>query len=247
MPLKELVVFHPSQEFLDDVKSLESYVLAELNVVNITYTTDEAMCGIKYSADADRPTLGKKLRKDLGKVVSGLSKLASQECKSYLETGKISVNGVELVEGDLIIQRSVELSPTGTPDAPHLNSNAFSSDTDSDVIILLDTRRHPDLESLALLRSLTARVNKLRKEAGLKPTDRVDVLYAYDEGVEVDAVQEAIRGNEEYLDKAIGGVPVRVGQENEAGKRVIGTEKRVKEVESMDVEERFVLELRERA
>jgi isoleucyl-tRNA synthetase len=246
MPLKELVIFHPSQEYLDDVKSLEAYVAAELNVVTVTYTSDESLVGIKYSADADRPTLGKKLRKDLGKVISGLPKLGSDECKAFLESGKIEVNGVPLVEGDLSINRSVNL-PAGGADAPHLNAEAFSSDTDSDVIILLDVRRHAELEMLALLRSLTARVNKLRKEAGLKPTDKVDVLYAYDEGVEGDAVAQAIRGNEEYLEKAIGGVPMRQGSENAPEARVIGTEKRAKGTEQLDVEERFVLELRERA
>jgi hypothetical protein len=44
----------------------------------------------------------------------------------------------------------------------------------------------------------TSRVNKLRKEAGLKPVDKVDIFYEYDEGQE-DALVSAVKGNEEVL------------------------------------------------
>lgn len=235
MPLKELIIFHPQQEYLDDVKSLESYIAAELNVVNVVYTSDETKVGIKYKAGADFPTLGKKLRKDLGKVKAGLPKVSSEDCKAYMTSGKMTVDGVELVEGDLNITRHVDMG----------GSTDYESETDLDVIILLDIRKHPELESMALLRALTARVNKLRKEALLKPTDKVDVLYKYDEGIE-DAVQAAIGGNEEYLTRSVGAVPVVFGQQAE-GVKIIATEKRSKDAEDIGAEERFVLSLAERA
>lgn len=246
MPLKELIIFHPSQEYLDDVKSLESYVAAELNVVNIIYTSDEPYVGVKYKATADFAVLGKKLRKDFGKVRTAIPSMPSEQCKSYMSTGKADVNGVELVQGDLFISRYIE--PTSAP-GEETDAEAFTSDSDGDVIILLDVRKHSELESLTLLRSLTARVNKLRKEAGLKPTDKVDVLYRYDEGQgQVDAVRDAVVGNEEYLEKAIGGVPVSVGTQNTPLEgREIGTEKRSKSGEELDREERFVVILAQRA
>lgn len=237
MPLKELIIFHHDQEYLDDVRSLEAYVAAELNVVNVVYTSDEAAVGIKYRASADYSVLGRKLRKDIGKVRTGIPALGSEACKAFLAEGKTSVNGVELVEGDLLVSRFVEQSAE--------DKQAFETESDGDVIVLLDIRTYKELESQALLRSLTARVNKLRKEAGLKPSDKVDVLYAYDAG-EADAVQAAIQGNEEMLEKSIGGVPVPASQSN--GDRVVlFTEKRAKEAEELGSEERFVLSLVQRA
>jgi isoleucyl-tRNA synthetase len=231
MPLKELIIFHHDQEYLDDVQSLESYVSAELNVVNITYSSDEAAIGIKYRAAADWPTLGKKLRKDIGKVKSALPNMTSEQCKDFVKMGNIDINGVELVVGDLVVSRYVESADGGSHD----------SATDLDVIILLDVRKHADLESMALLRALTSRVNKLRKEAGLKATDKVDILYEYDDGQE-DVLGSAVREHEEFLVKQIGGAPVLMSQVG-AGKKMTAVEKRAKDAEDLTSEERFVLSL----
>lgn len=233
MPLKELIIFHHDQEYLDDVRSLDSYITAELNVVSITYTSDESAVGIKYRASADYSVLGRKLRKDIGKVRTGIPALDSSACKAFLADKRVQVNGVELVDGDLFIARYVEQSEE--------DKKAFESDTDGDVIVLLDIRMYAELEGQSLIRSLTARVNKLRKEAGLKPVDKVDVVYEFDEGAE-DALRGAIPGNEEMLEKAIGTVPVPASQSNGGGK-LLGTEKRVKEAESGGKEEKYTLSL----
>ena len=235
MPLKELVIFHHDQQYLDDVKSLESYVAAELNVMSVRYTSDEAAIGIQYRATCDYPTLGRRLRKDINKVKTALPNMSSEQCKSYVLDGKIQLNGVELVAGDLIVSRYVEMKQ---------QAGIFETASDDDVIILLDIRRHADLESMALLRSLTSRVNKLRKEAGLKPSDRVDIFYEYDNG-EQDSVLRAVKGNEAYLEKAIGGVPMEMAQLGE-GRTVIQKEVRAKDAEAFDAEERFVLVLADR-
>lgn len=236
MPLKELIIFHHDPEYLEDVRSLEAYVSAELNVVNITYTSDESSVGIKYRASADFSVLGRKLRKDIGKVRTGIPAMSTDECKAYLSKGAVTINGVDLVAGDILVNRFVEQTED--------DKAAFETDTDGDVIILLDIRIHPELESQSLLRSLTARVNKLRKEAGLKPSDKVDVYYAYDEG-EDDLLVVAIKGNEEMLEKSIGGVPVPGSQSNGDGK-LLGREKRAKEAEELGKEERFVVSLVQR-
>ncbi|KAL7421669.1 isoleucine--tRNA ligase [Cryptotrichosporon argae] len=219
MPLKELVLFHHDQEYLDDVRSLEPYVLGELNVVSLRYTSDEAATGIRYKASADWPTLGKKLRKDVAKVRNYLPQMTSDECKTYISTGKVDVNGIELATGDLLITRFVEPASSGAG-----SEDPFEPATDDDVIVLLDTRRHADLEHMTALRALSARVNKLRKEAGLKPTDKVDVVYAYDAG-ERDALAAAIsNGDTDYLVRAIGGAPLAAAQAS--GRKVIFTETR---------------------
>lgn len=236
MPLKELVLFHHDQQYLDDVRSLESYVKSELNVSEIVYTSDEAAIGIKYKANADWPVLGRKLRKDLGKVKSQLPKMTSSECKAYLSDGRTEVNGVELVEGDLVVTRYVELEGD--------KAEIYETATDGEATILLDYRRHDELEHVSLIRALTSRVNKLRKSAGLKATDRVDVFYEYDEGEE-DALAPAIAGSGDVLESTIYAIPVQVAQMGE-GRNVIQVETRQKDIDDADRAERFVLSLVER-
>lgn len=241
MPLKEFVVFHHDQEYLDDVKSLESYIAAELNVVNVVYTSDESAVGIKYKASADWPTLGKKLRKDIGKVKNALPSLSSDDCKEFVLNGKMNVSGVELVTGDLVVTRFVEAPSTTGSTSEITHENA----TDKDVIVILDIRKHADLESLTMLRSLTSRINKLRKECGLKQTDKVDIFYEYDEG-QTDVLAETISANQEALVNPFGVLPGPKSQLSQ-GTKVIGTEKRAKGADDTDPEERYIITLAESA
>ena len=233
MPLKELILFHHDQEYLDDVKSLEPYVLAELHVSEIVYTNDEAAIGIKYKATADWPVLGRKLRKDLGKVKSHLPKMTSDQCKAYIADGKTVLNGVPLVAGDLVVTRYVEL------EGEHAKSHDTA--TDNEATILLDIRRHDDLGDVALIRELTSRVNKLRKTAGLKATDRVDVFYAYDDAEE-DALASAIADSTDLLEQQIYAIPVALAQMPK-DRKVIATEVREKEIDDANRAERFLLTL----
>ncbi|BGP00043.1 Isoleucine--tRNA ligase, cytoplasmic [Rhodotorula toruloides] len=176
-PLAELVVFHPEQQYLDDVKSLLPYVEQELNVRTVVFTSDEARCGIKFRADADYAVLGRKLRKDLARVKKALPSVPSDDVKAYLSTGKITVDGVELVKGDLTAMRYVELPPRveGGPQ--------YETNTNNDVVILLDCLRRPELEQEGTAREVINRVQRLRKKAGLVATDDIDVFYSFADGV----------------------------------------------------------------
>lgn len=167
-----MIIFHPNEAFFADVRPLQSYLESQLNVREVVFTTDEERTCVRYKATADWPTLGKKLRKDIGKVKAGLPKLTSEEVKSYEQTGSISVDGIPLDKGDLVINRYVELPEDGS----------FATNTDNDVVILLDIRTYPELEAEGIAREFINRVQKLRKEAGLQATDDIDAYYDFEVG-----------------------------------------------------------------
>lgn len=213
-PLKELIIFHHDAEYLEDVRMLERYVQDELNIFDVTFTSDEQKVGIKYKATAEWPVLGKKLRKDLGRVKNGLPKLSSEEVKGYAASGKVTVDGIELGPGDLVVTRYVELADGET---------SFASNTDNDVVVLLDIRKHAELESHAIRRTLTTRCQKLRKASGLREADQVDIFYEFAEGMQ-DALAEIIAGHEDALGKRVGSVPKPMPKEGLEGREIIGRE-----------------------
>ncbi|KAI5478373.1 hypothetical protein MNV49_005224 [Pseudohyphozyma bogoriensis] len=213
-PLKELVVFHPTTEYLDDVRSLLPYVQQELNVREVTFTSDESLCGIKYKATADFKTLGKKLRGGLKAVKDGLPLLTSEKVKNYVETGKISVGGVELSEGDLTIVRHVEL-PKGVSGAAEYDSN-----TNSDVVVLLDCLKRPELEREGLAREVINRVQRLRKSAGLVATDDIDVFYSFAEGLGKE-LHEIIVGEEQTICRVLKNLPLPKKEDSVGGRVVV--------------------------
>ncbi len=213
-------MFHPDPQYLSDVESLQRYVESELNVRDVVLTSDETLSGIRYRAVADWPVLGRKLRKDLGRVKNALPNVSSDDVKAYVDTGKLYVDGIELVTGDLTIQRYLELPPGA--------EGRYGTHTDNDVVVRLDVQVHPDLQGEWLARELTNRVQKLRKKAGLQATDDVDVYYKFEDGTGGELVA-ALTEYSDIIKKTIGGLPKDLS-ERQAGETVIEEEQEVADV-----------------
>ncbi|KAI9709142.1 MAG: isoleucine--tRNA ligase [Bogoriella megaspora] len=167
-PLKTLVVIHPDQEYLDDVRGLQAEICRELNVRDLVTSNDEAKYNVQYSVSVDFPTLGKKFKKDAQKVRKALPSLSSDEIKEFLESGEITVENCKLSREDLIVKRGLKQDET---------SKELETNTDDDVLTILDAKMYPELEQEGLGREILNRVNRLRKKAGLVPTDDVKMEY----------------------------------------------------------------------
>ncbi|ORZ41146.1 tRNA synthetases class I-domain-containing protein [Catenaria anguillulae PL171] len=177
-PLRELVVLHADATYLADVASLESYVKEELNVRKLVLTSDEDKYHVEYKAEADFKVLGIKLRKDMPKVKNGLAKVSSADVKKFAATGTIVVEGITLGAEDLKVVRYY----AGT-------SPDWEAANDKEVLILMDVGKDIELEREAAAREVINRVQRLRKKAGLQPTDVVDYFY---ELVAADTQQEVL-------------------------------------------------------
>ena len=216
-PLRELIVFHPDAQYLDDVRPLLRYLQSELNVRDVVLTSDESRAGVRYRAVADWSVLGRKLRRDLARVKNALPNVPSEDVKRYADTGKLVVDGIELIAGDLTVQRYVELTD---------GQGQYGSHSDNDVVVLLDVQVHPELMGEWLARELINRVQKLRKKAGLQATDDVDVFYQIPEGTGADLL-DAMSEHAETIRKTIRGVPVDVKERKPEQKVLIEEEQEV--------------------
>ena len=219
-----LLVFHPDEDYLADVRSLQKYIQSELNVRDVVFSSDETLSGVRYRAVADWAVLGRKLRKDLVRVKNALPNVSSDAIKTYTTNGKITVDGIELVDGDLTVQRYLELPPS--------SEGQFATNTDNDVVIRLDIQIHEDLQGEWLVRELTNRVQKLRKKAGLKATDDVLVFYRFEEGTGTDLIS-AIQENTEIIRRTVGSVPTDVVQKGAEAEVIVGEEQEIDDTKFM--------------
>ncbi|KAL9123440.1 MAG: hypothetical protein Q9187_000010 [Circinaria calcarea] len=167
-PLKTLVVIHPDQTYLDDVSSLEGAICEELNVHELILSSDETKYNVQYSVTADWPTLGKKLKKDGQKVKKALPNLTSDDVRRFVRERSMVVEGLELLEADLLVKRGLKEDES---------SNSLETNTDNDVLIILDATIYPELAKEGLAREVINRVQQLRKKAKLMPTDDVKMEY----------------------------------------------------------------------
>jgi len=167
-PLKTLIVIHPNKQYLDDVRSLETEICEELNIHELILTPDEDKYNVHYRVDADWPSLGKKLKKDAQKVRKALPSLESDDVRRFVQEKRITVDGIELLEEDLIVKRGLKEGES---------SKTLETNTDNDVLTILDAAIYPQLAKEGLAREVINRVQQLRKRAKLVPTDDVKMEY----------------------------------------------------------------------
>jgi isoleucyl-tRNA synthetase len=194
IPLKTLVVIHPEQEYLDDIKSLEKYIQEELNVRDLVLSSDEDKYNVQYAVSADFPVLGKKLKKDAVKVKKALPTLKTEDIKEFLKTGEILVDGIRLEREDLVVKRGL---------AADSSNKDQEFNTDDDVLIILDVASYPELEQEGLAREIVRRVQVLRKKAGLVPTDDVGMEYRVLNDPENIGLEAAFENQRALFEKAL--------------------------------------------
>ncbi|KAI9677278.1 MAG: isoleucine--tRNA ligase [Trizodia sp. TS-e1964] len=172
MPLKSLVVIHPDPVYLDDIRSLQSYIAEEINVREVILSSDEAKYDVQYSLTADWPTLGRKLKELKGnskKIMAALPKITNDQVKKFVHDKTITIEGINLGEKDLVVKRG--LKEDGS-------SSGYETNTDDDVLIILDTTLDSGLAHEGTAREIINRIQRARKTAGLMATDDVKMEYA---------------------------------------------------------------------
>ena len=170
-PLPEVVVIHKDQQCLDDLKSLEKFILEELNVRTLTLSGDKASYGVTLRAEPDHKTLGLRLKGAFKAVMAEIKTLSDTTLTGFLEGVDLEVQGHKLEAADLRImysfagEKSVELS------------QKYEADSSGDILVMLDTTPDESMLEEGVAREVVNRVQKFRKAAGLKVSDEVTMHY----------------------------------------------------------------------
>ncbi|XP_054883527.1 isoleucine--tRNA ligase, cytoplasmic [Poeciliopsis prolifica] len=168
-PLKEVVVIHQDPEALKDIQSLEKYIIEELNVRQLTLSTDKDKYGIRLRAEPDHMVLGKRLKGAFKAVTASIKELTSEQLENFQKTGSIVVDGHELHEEDLRLMY--------TFDQTSGSAAQYEAHSDSQVLVLLDVTPDQSMVDEGVAREVINRIQKLRKKAHLVPSDEISVYY----------------------------------------------------------------------
>ncbi|XP_040853139.1 isoleucine--tRNA ligase, cytoplasmic isoform X4 [Ochotona curzoniae] len=168
-PLKEIVVIHQDPEALKDIKSLEKYIIEELNVRKVTLSTDKNKYGIRLRAEPDHMVLGKRLKGAFKTVMASIRQLSDEALQQFQKTGTIVVEGHELHEEDLRLMYTFDQAAGGTAQ--------FEAHSDAQALVLLDISPDQSMVDEGMAREVINRIQKLRKKCNLVPTDEITVYY----------------------------------------------------------------------
>ena len=197
-PLPEVVVITNSQETINDIESLKEFILNELNVREVKLTMDRATYGVQLTAEPDIRTLGLRLRGDSKKVIKALrlvffllkffplnlhsnfifvvvfSEMPSDQLLKYQDNpDDFEVEGIRIEPGELRIK--YKFSSEGLEGDL---SEKYEADSSGGILVLLNVLMTEDMKDEGTAREIVNRVQKLRKEASLVPTDLIKVHYS---------------------------------------------------------------------
>ncbi|XP_032368663.1 isoleucine--tRNA ligase, cytoplasmic [Etheostoma spectabile] len=168
-PLKEVVVIHQDPEALKDIQSLQKYILEELNVRQLTLSTDKDKYGIRLRAEPDHMVLGKRLKGAFKAITASIKELTSEQLQAFQKTGSINVDGHELHEEDLRLMYSFDQS--------FGSAAQYEAHSDAQVLVLLDVTPDQSMMDEGVAREVINRIQKLRKKGHLVPSDEITVYY----------------------------------------------------------------------
>ena len=147
-------------------KELRDVVKDELNVKNVELTGGDGDY-VTYELKPQLKTLGPKYGALLGKI-RGILQEKAMEIVNVIKNGGpfmalIDGKKVELAEDDLLISAK--------------NKEGFSSESDGETTVVLDTALSDDLILEGIERELVSKIQNLRKEAGFEVTDHIVIGY----------------------------------------------------------------------
>lgn len=166
-PVPEVIVIQKDQQYLDDIKSLDTFILGELNARKLTVCADKLKYGVQMRAEPDHKTLGLRLKADFKAVMAAIKQLSDAEISAALKQGYYTIvgNRVELEEVRVIYTMS------------DTTSSKYEAHSDNEALVLMDFTPTDDLLHEGVAREIINRVQKLKKKAQLIPTDSVVVYF----------------------------------------------------------------------
>lgn len=166
-PVKELVVFvedYPTIE--DDILHVRPYIFEELNVKQLKLTKQKEEYGIQMKVKPNFKVLALKAKDKMKKLSAEIEKMTDAQVSELREKGKFVLDGYELVVEDVIILPKISAK-----------FSQFEADFDENVTILLDVTPDEEMLNEGVLRDVVNRVQRLRKEFKIVPTDELVVYF----------------------------------------------------------------------
>ncbi|EPY33543.1 isoleucyl-tRNA synthetase [Angomonas deanei] len=163
-PVRQIIIVHPDKDYLDDVATVVNYIKEEVNTFEVVLSAGDEY--VETFLDVNFEVLGKKYRQEMPAIRKAVQAMSPAEIQEFLHKKQGTVGGKELTMEDVKVLRKFK---EGIVD--------FESNTDNDVVVLVDKREDQGLIDSWRAREFVNRVQQLRKKAKLVITDELDVYF----------------------------------------------------------------------
>ena len=184
-PLPEVTLVHQDQAALDAMRLTEQYLKDELNVRQVTtHLVSDVPHLVKFKCQPNFKALGARFGKDFKKVQQEIKAATHAQLSDFVATGSLTVGGNTFGKDDIVVQ--LEFAGGDSKDPMETE--------DKRGLVLLDTKPDGAMLDEATAREVCAKVQKMRKEAGLQKKDEVEVGFTVETAVDVSDVSDGKKG-----------------------------------------------------
>lgn len=159
-PLQKILLPVIEQSFADRIRTVESIILAEVNVKGIEYIDDTSGLLVK-KVKPNFARLGKQYGPRMKDVTAVINSFTQEDITSLEKQGKFSRGGFDLTPEDVIIT---------SEDIP-----GWSVATENGLTVALDVKVTEELKREGIARDFVNRVQNLRKDLGLAVLDKINI------------------------------------------------------------------------
>jgi len=166
VPLKKCTIYSNDQQQMEFIKELLSYISDELNVIDFVCSPLDG--NIQYVAKHDSKALGVKYRNNASKIIAELAHTSHDQLQLFMNEGKLQIGEFTLTRDEM----TVCVIPNKS-----LDTNTIKSVIDGDLMISVDLEYNETIHNMWVTRLLVVAVQNLRKNAGLRPWNAINVYY----------------------------------------------------------------------
>ncbi len=182
-PLLKAMVISSNKQVLEYLREHSSLLADEINVKDILLS-DREEDAVQLIPKPNFRILGKKIGKLMKEAQEGISKLSYAQLKALQAGSSISMTlpgaAIELTPEDVQVERIVH--------------EEIAAQNEGDLTVALDIHLTEALIEEGFVREVVNKINTLRREMGLKVTDRITVQLA-----STDQVYKAIEAQKSYI------------------------------------------------
>ena len=162
-PLASVTLIDSDPQALQDFQEVKTYIIEELNVLELITTEDEDAY-IDYKCEPDNREIGSVLKKAYDKKLKAeIASLSSAQLRDYLKDGSLMIGAVKIEPGWLKVEKIFK--------DVHAQSEVTACATNMTASVLLNIEQDENLKQLGTAREITNRVQKLRKSSGVQIDD----------------------------------------------------------------------------
>lgn len=164
-PLNSISIIHPNSNVQLMLQNMEIYLKKELNCENIIYPN--FLNCVRSLVQANLKNIGIKYKKESGKVKATIDSMSGQDPQIVHQSLKKLYDNI--TEDDYTIAYAL---------APYINiSEPYYYGKELDFMIIIDTSTNDALDNIYKKRLLIAKLQKMRKAAGLKSATYIKVYH----------------------------------------------------------------------